>query len=149
MAPATERRLIALAFVLYCAVVSGMTFLHGMWLDELQHWCLARDGGSLAELFHNTRNEGHPPLWHLLLFGITRFTADPAWMQVLHTAIGVCTAAVVLWRAPFVWWWRVLIVFGYFFLFEYTVVARNYGLALLFMLVAADVRHRIDRKSVV
>lgn len=143
MAPATERRLIAIAFVLYCTLVTCMTFLHGMWLDELQHWCLARDSGSLVELFRNTRNEGHPPLWHLLLFGITRFTTDPIWMQVLHTAIGICTAALVLWRAPFVWWWRVLIVFGYFFLYEYTVIARNYGLVVLFLLLAADVRHRI------
>ena len=143
MAPATERRLIALAFALYCAIVSCLTALHGMWLDELQHWCLARDSRSLAELFYNTRNEGHPPLWHVLLFGITRLTSDPAWMQVLHVAIGMCTAALVLWRAPFVWWWRVLIVFGYFFLYEYTVIARNYGLVVFFLLLAADVRQRI------
>ncbi|MBK9194106.1 MAG: hypothetical protein IPO17_03770 [Flavobacteriales bacterium] len=143
MAPATERRLIAAAFLVYCALVVCMIAMHGMWLDELQPWCVARDSSSLMDLYHNTRFEGHPPLWYVLLFVITRFSDNPVLMQVLHVVIGTCTAALVLWRAPFVWWWRVLIVFGYFFLYEYTVIARNYGLALLFLLLAADARQRI------
>lgn len=143
MAPATERRLIAVAFLAYCALAAYMTAMHGMWLDELQPWCVARDSNSFIDLYRNTRFEGHPPLWYLLLFGLSRFRSDPILMQVLHVAIGICTAALVLWRAPLVWWWRVLIVLGYFFLYEYTVITRNYGLTLLFLLLAADVRQRI------
>ena len=143
MAPANERRLIAIAFILYALLVLCTTALHGMWLDELQPWCVARDSVSLTDLYRHTRFEGHPPLWYLLLFALTRVTNDPAAMQVLHVGIAMCTAAVVLWRAPFIWWWRVLIVFGYFFFYEYAVIARNYGLALLFLALAADVRHRI------
>ncbi len=143
MAPATERRLIAAAFLVYCVLATCMTAMHGMWLDELQPWCVTRDSSSLIDLYSNTRFEGHPPLWYLLLFGLSRISNDPILMQVLHVAIGICTAALVLWRAPLVWWWRVLIVFGYFFLYEYTVIARNYGLALLFLLLAADARQRI------
>lgn len=143
MAPSAERQLITAAFLLYSALVICMAAMHGMWLDELQPWCVARDSGSLIELYRNTRFEGHPPLWYALLFAITRFTNNPAAMQLLHVGIAVCTAALVLWRAPFVWWWRVLIVFGYFFIYEYTVVARNYGLTLLFLLLAADARQRL------
>ncbi|MEO8067939.1 MAG: hypothetical protein ABI599_09635 [Flavobacteriales bacterium] len=143
MAPAIERRLIGIAFVVYAALVVCMTAMHGMWLDEMQPWCVARDSSSLTELYRNTRFEGHPPLWYLLLFAITRFTSNPLAMQVVHVGLAICTSALVLWRAPFIWWWRVLIVFGYFFLYEYTVIARNYGLALLFLLLAADARQRI------
>ena len=87
MAPATERRLIAAAFLVYCALVVCMIAMHGMWLDELQPWCVARDSSSLMDLYHNTRFEGHPPLWYVLLFVITRFSDNPVLMQVLHVCL--------------------------------------------------------------
>lgn len=133
-----ERRLTALVFVFYAVILSLSTIMHGMWLDELQPWCVARDSGSLLDLYRNTRHEFHPPVWYMLLYFLTRFTSDPFSMQVLHWLIALCTAAVVLWRAPFPLWWRAGILFGYFFLFEYSVMARNYGLVVLGLLVAVD-----------
>ncbi|QQR87444.1 MAG: hypothetical protein IPJ76_04250 [Flavobacteriales bacterium] len=135
-----ERRLIALVFLLYAVIITWSTCVHGMWLDELQPWCVARDSGSLVDLYHNTRHEFHPPVWYVLLYFITRFTSAPFSMQVVHLMIALSTAAVVLWRAPFPLWWRASILFGYFFLFEYSVMARNYGLVVLGLLVAVDAR---------
>lgn len=135
-----ERRLTALVFAFYAVILSWSTIMHGMWLDELQPWCLARDSGSLLDLYNNTRHEFHPPVWYMLLYFLTRFTSDPFGMQVLQWLIAMCTAAVVLWRSPFTLWWRAGILFGYFFLFEYGVMARNYGLVVLGLLVAVDSR---------
>lgn len=142
MQPGTEGRIRWAAFLGYAGVLALLTARHGLWLDELQHWCMARDSGSFHELFHITRNDGHPPLWHLLLFALTRFTKDPMAMQVLHGAIASGSAALVLWRAPWPWWQRVMFVFGYWSLFEFGVLARNYAPTVLFMLLAADEQHR-------
>src|SRR6185436_7349286 len=45
------------------------------------------------------------------------------------------TAAILLLRyAPFPMIMRILILFGYFFIYEYTVISRNYSLGLLLMI---------------
>ena len=41
---------------------------HAMWRYEMQAWLLARDSQTLGDLFFNLRYEGHPALWHLLLW---------------------------------------------------------------------------------
>ena len=60
---------------------------HELWVDESHHWLLARDSGAFLELIKNTRYEGHPILWNILLYQITRFTLNPFWMQFLHILV--------------------------------------------------------------
>ncbi|HEX7185072.1 MAG TPA: hypothetical protein VF756_24805 [Thermoanaerobaculia bacterium] len=123
--------LVTLAFL----VIAGIGIArHEMWRDELQAWMLAADSRSPAELLHNMRYEGHPALWHLLLWGISRWTRNPEAMQVLH--LGIAAASVFLFArwAPFPPRVRALFAFGYFPLYEYGVVSRNYALGLLLVL---------------
>lgn len=116
----------------------------GMWLDEMQVWCLGRDHHGVGELLHALRNEGHPPLWPLLVHALTVFWSSPLSMAVLHGLFAAGTAWLVLFRAPWPMWWRVLAVCGYFLLFEYAIIARNYGPGLFF-LCAAVAAHRAGR----
>ncbi len=109
---------------------------HEMWRDELQAWMLARDSATVGALLHNMRHEGHPPGWHLLLFGLARLTRDPVAMQVLHGLIATATAFVVARWAPFRRLDRVLLVFGYFLAYEYAVVSRSYALGALMLFAA-------------
>ena len=118
---------------------------HEMWRDELQAWMIARDAASLPDLLANLRYEGHPFLWHLLLFGVSRLTRDPRAMQLLHLGIATATAAVVLWRAPLPVWQRRLFVFGYFPFFEYLNISRGYGLTLLLALLVSVTGWRPNR----
>ena len=77
--------LLALAYVAVAALLVASMWRHEMWRDELQAWMIARDSTSLGDLFgHNMRYEGHPGLWHLALFVLTRVTDNPVAMQALH-----------------------------------------------------------------
>ena len=64
---------------------------HEMWRDELQAWLLARDSISITELFQNLKYEGHPGLWHLLLYPLTRISKIHESMQLLHVGIEMAT----------------------------------------------------------
>ncbi len=119
---------------------------HELWLDESQHWLLARDSTSLTDLFQNTRLEGHPILWDLMLFFITRFTFNPFWMQFLHIVIATATVFVFLKKAPFNWLFKTLFVFGYFMVFEYNLISRNYMLGILFLFLAVSVYPEKEKK---
>ena len=112
---------------------------HELWLDEAHHWLLARDSNSIADLIQNTRTEGHPLLWSFLLYGITRFTSDPFWMQFLHIVISTSFVWVFLKKAPLNLVFKTLFIFGYFIIFEYNLISRNYSIGILFLFLACAV----------
>lgn len=124
----------------YALALGVLLHNHEPWRDEIQAWLLARDSGSLFELWRNTRYEGHPLLWHLLLWVLSRWSQNPATMQAAHGFIAVVIAGVFLASAPFSRLIRVLWVLGYFPLFEYGVISRNYGLAVLCLFAALAFR---------
>jgi hypothetical protein len=103
---------------------------HEMWRDELQAWMIARESNSISDLLRNMRYEGHPPLWFLLLYGITRFTSWAPAMQWLNLVIATGTAFLIAAYSPFSKLQKALLCFGYFPLYEYGTISRNYGLGL-------------------
>lgn len=111
---------------------------HELWLDEAHHYLLARDSTSFQNLLDNTRYEGHPILWNVVLYWITRVTIDPFWMQVLHISIMTLSVGVFLRKAPFPWVFKLLFIFGYFMFFEYNILSRNYSLGVLFIFLACS-----------
>jgi hypothetical protein len=113
-----------------------------MWRDEMQAWLVARDSVDVGELLRRIKYEGHPALWYLLLFGVTRVTHHPEAMQALHLVIAACCVFCFARSAPFPTWVRSLFCFGYFPLYEYGVIARNYSLGVLFLFAAAALFHR-------
>ncbi len=129
-------RLTWVVLAAYAAALAVLLASHEMWRDEMQMWLHARDAGSLAELWRNTRHDGHPLLWHLLLFPLPRLFAAPAAAQALHWAIATAAAALVLRRAPFPLAVRAAVVLSYFPLYEYAAVTRNYGPTMLGVWIA-------------
>jgi len=125
-----------------CAIAAATLRAHVMWFDEVQAWNIARASRSLTDLFANVRYEGHPALWYLVLYAVSRVTGDPRAMQVVEWCVMCATFAVVLFRAPFPRWARATAIGGYFVAFEYGVVSRNYGLGLLLLVVALAALHR-------
>lgn len=135
--------------VAFFAVCAFTTLHHQMWRDELQAWMLARDSASLPALFRELKYEGHPGLWYVLLFFLTRFTHAPEAMQALHVGIATAGACVVARFSPFTKLQRGLLVFGYFSLFEYGAISRNYGLGMLLTFVLCAVWRRQWRRPIV
>lgn len=108
---------------------------HEMWRDEMHAWQAVVDSSSPAELARAVRPEGHAGLWFAMLYPLSRFTANPVAMQILHLMIAVATAAVVLVLAPVPLGWRALVVFGYFPAYEYCAISRNYAIGALLLLL--------------
>ena len=134
-----ERIFRRFVLLVYIIVASANIITHEMWRDELQHWLIATNSNSILELFCNLKNNGHPPLWNLMLYAISRVTHNPVAMQYLHLIIAIAVVYVFLRFAPFSRLQRLLFVFGYFPLYEYAAISRNYGIGmfLLFWFCAA------------
>ncbi|WP_420150871.1 hypothetical protein [Spirosoma sp.] len=118
-------------FITYGIAISFLVWHHEMWRDELQAWGIAASSSTLTELFQNTRYEGHPMLWFLMLWPLAKITNNPVAVQVLHTGLVLITAYLIIFRSPFSILEKVLILFSYFFLYEYGAIARNYQVGTL------------------
>ncbi|MBM3296046.1 MAG: hypothetical protein FJY83_00420 [Candidatus Aminicenantes bacterium] len=119
--------------LVYTLVAGFVVSRHEIWRDEAQTFLMAKDSRSVPELLHRVKNDIHPPLWHLVLFSLTRVTSSPAAMQVLHLAIAAAAVFLFARFAPFSRLNKILFAAGYYALFEYGVIARNYALGVLFL----------------
>ncbi len=108
---------------------------HEIWLDEAQAWLITCASKSLPDLHARLVWEPHPPLWYYLLYPLSRITVFPWGLQLTHWFVAVLSVAVFLRWAPFSRVQKVLFCFGYFPLFEYGVISRNYSLGILFFFI--------------
>ena len=136
MPPATKDLYYAIGVTtIFLLVGSYGAIHHEMWRDEIQAWMLARDSTSIFELFTNMKYEGHPALWHLCLMPLSRITASPIIMQVFHLLLAATTVFLFTRYAPFNKIQKFLFSFGYFALYEYAIVARNYAIGGLLIII--------------
>jgi hypothetical protein len=110
---------------------------HEPWFDEAQAWLLARDASPWEVIWKYARYEGSPSLWHLFLAIPAKAGAPPVVLNALSSGLALCGAALLLFKSPFPRLLRVLLPAGYFFFYQYGIVARSYALLVpLLWLVA-------------
>ena len=129
------RLVLPILFVYLVVSILGLHY-HELALEEAQFFLFGRDSDSLSSLYRNMAYEGHPRLWCALLFLIYHhITPSIAGMQALHLAVSTTTVFLFLRYAPFSTGIRILVISGYYFLFEYDLLSRNYapGILLLFI----------------
>jgi len=103
---------------------------HEMWRDEFQAWLVASSSKDLPELFSNIKYEGHPIGWFFILFLVSKVTALPTVIQIVHLSVAVFSVYLVFRFSPFSFAEKILIASGYFFFYEYCIVSRNYAISI-------------------
>jgi len=136
------------ALAIYVAIVVVVEIHHEPWRDEADPWLLARDA-DLFTFFHRMGLSGTPGLWHALLVPLARTGLPYASQAVLHIVMAACTAALILWKAPFPLLLRIMIIYSYYFSYEYSVVVRSYALGVLLLVGIAAMYPRRYEKPVI
>ena len=136
-------------FFLYI-FLSGYTMAHHeLWADEIHSWNIAKASAGLPDLISNIRYEGHPPVWYVIIWSISKFTHDVNYIQAAQLIIASLAVFLVLFFSSFPLITRILIPFGYFFLFEYGVLSRNYAIGVLFALCICLILHKNFRGKLI
>lgn len=118
-------------FILYLFLSGYAISHHELWADEVHSWNIAKGSHNYADMIHNSRYEGHPPAWYTILWSISRFTHNVDYMKTVQWLIAATTVFMILFLSPFPFSTKILIPFGYYFLFEYAVISRNYAIGVL------------------
>jgi hypothetical protein len=129
--------LAAALFLLWLFLVILITSTHEYWRDEVRAWSLARQAASPLDLLHLIRSDGHPPLWYLLLYLGVNISNLPLGLPVVSLLVAAAAMALFTWRAPFPLWLKAIFLFTALPLYEYSVMARNYGLGMLLLFACA------------
>lgn len=118
----------------YALITAVFMARHVMWRDEWHMWLIARDATDLSSLWEYTRPTGHPGLWYLLLFVVSRLFRDPAVMQVLHFVVATAAVFIFLYFARLPRLHKLLYAFGFFPMYQYAIISRCYAPGLLLMM---------------
>lgn len=145
-----SRTFVLWSFLLYFVFVAITIACHEMWRDEMQSWLIAKGSHSLPELFHNLRYDGHPVLWYIPLYLVSKITSHPAAMQLVHLIIAGGAAYLFLKFSPFTRLQKLLFVFGYFPAYEYAVISRNYAIGILLIFLFCTLfRPRANKNCII
>ncbi len=139
-----NRRIAFILFAAWAAIVLCAAWNHAVWRDEVRALSLTLSGKSVFLMLKGLRGEGHPAIWYLLLRGVHAVFPRPQVLKIAAVPVAAAAALSFLLRSPFSWPMKALVLAGNSFLFEYSVVARNYGISMLamFLFAACYRRHR-------
>ena len=117
----------------WAAVVVFLMTRHVVWRDEVRALSLALQGDDLLAMLRGLRGEGHPAVWYLMLRGAYAAANTPLVLPMVSLLVAMTAAALLAWRSPFAWPFIALFLLGRMSLYEYSVMARNYGISMLLM----------------
>jgi hypothetical protein len=124
-------------FAGWLAAVIYLTIHYVVGRDDVRALSLAISGSNVIAMLHGLHGEGHPALWYLLLRGIHFLFNSPHALQMAAIAVSAAAACVLLVRSPFHLITCAIILAGQPLLIEYTVIPRDYGIAMLLVFVFA------------
>ena len=125
-----------MVLLLFTAIAGVTAWFHEPWADEAQAWLIARDLG-IPGILQQMGYEGSPPLWHLLLWVLTRLHLPYAGLGAVSLALVASGMYIWLHRSPLPTPVRFLVPFAFYYQYQYAVVARSYALSTLLAFAAA------------
>jgi len=124
-------------FLLWLALVIFLSYFHVVWRDEVRALSFALQGESLVAMFEGLRGDAHPALWNLFLRAVHGLIPFPVSLKISGLVIAAIAVSNFLSKSPFPLWVKLAVVFGSIVSFEFSVMARNYGISMLFMFLFA------------
>ena len=135
--------ILRIIFVIHELIVLRLLVQHEMWRDEIQAWSIAKASSTPLDVIRNTRFEGRPPLWQLIIWPLAKVFSDPNVMKILTFLMGSIAIWIWLHRSPQPLLLRACISFGFLFTGGYFVHSRDYiAMFLILMLITETFRRR-------
>lgn len=123
--------------VCYAIFTLLISLHHEIWRDEAQVWLLLKHS-NFAELVHQLINEGHPPLFYLLVMPFVKLHFNVFAMQFVCWIFSAAGIFLLLNFSPFKWWVNLAIILSAGFIYDFPVIARGYSLLPFLVFWAAS-----------
>ena len=121
-----------ISLAVFCGLVAWCIPHHESWFDETQAWLIAKSSTLFDLVVHRLHYEGAPALWHILLWCEYRLGISFLGMRWIAGAIAAAGAYVWLRYNPLPRVIGLVVPLGFFFVYQYSVVARTYVMCPVF-----------------
>ena len=144
-----DRILRAALYLVWLALLVVLEARHAFWRDEVRAFSIALQGDTIADMLRGLHGEGHPAIWYLLLRGAHALVPVREVLPAMAIVIDAAAIALLVFRSPFRPLVLTLILFGQWVLFDFGIIARNYGIAMLVLFAVVSVYPRFRDKGIV
>ena len=118
---------------------------HESWRDEAQAWLIARDL-NIIDIIKQMQYEGHPALWHLILAPFAKLGLPYVTVKIVSWMISNITVGLILKKAPFNIFIKILLISTMPMLYLYPAIARSYCIIpLAITLIAIYYKQRHEK----
>ncbi len=132
-------------FSIYIVISYFAVRTHELWGDEMQAWLIARDLPIIG-IIKQMAKEGHSCMWHLILVPFAKFGFSCEIIKYISWSFCIVTVAIILKKAPFNKFLKVLLVFSTGFMYFYSAHSRCYSMIPLFLaLIAVVYKNRHEK----
>lgn len=121
----------------WIAAVALQVARHVMWRDEVRALSIALNGDNLIAMLRGLHGEGHPALWYVLLRASHGLIGTVAVLPGMAFVIALAMVTILIFRSPFPRAFIVVLITSHWSLYEYVVMARNYGISALLLFTMA------------
>lgn len=132
----TDRIIVYIFFAGWLIINGILLLLHEPWRDEANVWLMAKELSPI-QLFREIRYQGHPCLWYLLVMPIAKIGLPFRTIGGLSLLLMAVTVWIFLRKAPFHLLTKAVCLFSPIFTYFYPVIARNYCLIALILVILA------------
>ncbi|MBV1830685.1 hypothetical protein HNW77_08310 [Komagataeibacter sp. AV436] len=122
-------------FLLWISFVCFMIFNHKFWFDEVVNLVY----GIGADPVYGIHGNGHPSIWFLFLRFGYYISGSYIVLPLISFIVATIAIYILIFKSPFDFKYKAVISFSGFALYEYVVMARNYGISMLLMFILAIV----------
>lgn len=134
-----------LMFILYSILNLILMLRHEPWRDEIHAWLMAKEL-SIPELIVESRFDGHPILWHLLLMPFAKLGFPIITLNIIGYVIVLISVWFFLFKTDLPLLFKAIVSFTIPFTYTFSAISRNYSLIiLLFMLITTLYNKRNEK----
>ena len=133
-----EKIIYIFIFAIYAIINLTFVLKHEPWRDEIHAWLMSKTY-SISELFIESRFDGHPILWHLILMPFAKLNFPIITLNIINYIIVLFSAYLLLFKSRLSLLFKLIVLFTIPFTYTYSAIARNYSLILLFLMLIAIV----------
>lgn len=127
----------------YSIITFIILLFHESWRDEAQAWLIARDL-NIIDIFGQMKYEGHPVIWYLILVPFAKLGLPYVTVKIVSWLICNIAVWLILKKAPFNLFLKILFIFSMPMLYLYPAIARSYcliPLAITLVAIYFEQRH--------
>ena len=131
-----KNRFFIIVMGIYAVVSFVLICYHESWRDEAQSWLIVRDL-DLIGIIKQMKYEGHPLLWYIIIMPFAKLGFPYFTIKIVSWLITNLAVGIILKKAPFKNFIKILIIFSFPMIYLYPAIARNYCLILLAIVLIA------------